>query len=129
MLLQVTAPGILGGIVKGLKVGKADHSADSTRTPKSTFNQLEVIFLKSPHSGSSPSVDHQEEAVELDIGPLNCQILYIFLKNFFPLLNSFWLLWSTDDIEIDEPQPVASTSFDDPKNIKKGILLYICFTL
>ncbi|PON51137.1 WD repeat containing protein [Parasponia andersonii] len=87
---QVNAPGILGGIVKGLKIGKADHSPDSVKTAKSTFNQLELIFLKASHSSSSLSVDHQE-AVELNI----------------------------DDIEIDEPLPIASTSTEDLKNVKK----------
>ncbi|XP_062095137.1 uncharacterized protein LOC133801026 isoform X2 [Humulus lupulus] len=85
-----TAPGILGGIVKGLKVGKVDHSVDSTKSPKSTFNQLEGIFLKSLHASSTSYVDHQE-AVELDI----------------------------DDIEIDESPPLASSSTDDHKNVKK----------
>ncbi|XP_060957751.1 uncharacterized protein LOC115697415 isoform X3 [Cannabis sativa] len=85
-----TAPGIIGGIVKGLKVGKVDHSVDSTKSPKSTFNQLEGIFLKSQHATSTSYVDHQE-AVELNI----------------------------DDIEIDEPLPLPSSSIDDHKNIKK----------
>lgn len=73
MLLQGTAPGILGGIVKGLKGGKADHSLDNTKTPKSTFNHLEGIFLKSPRSNSFQPVDH-EEAAELDIG--SCRVQY-----------------------------------------------------
>lgn len=68
MLLQGTAPGILGGIVKGLKGGKADKTVDLIKTPKSTFDHLEGIFLKSSHSDLFPP-DH-EEAEELDIGSL-----------------------------------------------------------
>ncbi|XP_024026433.1 uncharacterized protein LOC21399448 isoform X3 [Morus notabilis] len=91
---QGTAPGILGGIVKGLKGGKVDHSLDNTKTPKSTFNHLEGIFLKSPRPNSFQPVDH-EEAAELDIDDIEL-----------------------DDIELDEPPPVASTS-SDLKNTKK----------
>ncbi|GMN40348.1 hypothetical protein TIFTF001_009573 [Ficus carica] len=86
---QGTAPGILGGIVKGLKGGKADKTVDLIKTPKSTFDHLEGIFLKCSHSDLFPP-DH-EEAEELDI----------------------------DDIEIDEPPPVASTSSADAKNMNK----------
>ncbi|BBH06284.1 transducin family protein / WD-40 repeat family protein [Prunus dulcis] len=75
-----TAPGLLG-IVKGLKGGKMVHTGDSAATPKSTFDHLEGMFWKSQQSGPSPHVDHQE-VVELNI----------------------------DDIEIDEPLSVASTS-------------------
>lgn len=91
-MLQGTAPGILGGLVKGLKVGKADRSFDSTKTPISTFNQLEVIFLKSPHSGLSPSVDHQEDE-ELNIGPLQVpNSLHFFKRSFFVHLQFGYLL-------------------------------------
>ena len=75
MLLQVIGPGILGGIVKGLKGGKADHNLDLSGTPKSTLNQLEGIFMKSPPSDSPHPVDHQE-IVELDIGSAS-EKLYI----------------------------------------------------
>ncbi|KAL5550468.1 hypothetical protein UlMin_000644 [Ulmus minor] len=88
---QGPIPGILGGLVKGLKGGKADHTMDWTKSPKSTFDHLQAIFLKSSHSDSAASVDHQEH-VELNI----------------------------DDIEIDEAPPVASTSSNDLRPIKKG---------
>lgn len=64
---QGTAPGILGGIVKGLKGGKAVNPVDLYT--KSAFDHLEDIFLKSPHSGLSTSMD-PENVLELDIGPL-----------------------------------------------------------
>ncbi|XP_060674282.1 uncharacterized protein LOC107430890 isoform X2 [Ziziphus jujuba] len=87
---QGTAPGIIGGIVKGLKGGKTAHTVDFTTT-QSIHDHLEKIFLKSPHTDASPSED-QEADVELYI----------------------------DDIEIDDPQPVGSTSSHDLKNVNKG---------
>ncbi|KAM1597810.1 hypothetical protein EV1_032583 [Malus domestica] len=88
---QGTAPGILGGIVKGFKGGKMVQSGDHTATPKSTFDHLEGMFGKSQLSEPSPPVDHQE-VLELNI----------------------------DDIEIDEPLSVASTlSPHDVKDEKR----------
>ncbi|XP_062002443.1 uncharacterized protein LOC133720246 [Rosa rugosa] len=78
---QSTAPAILGGIVKGLKGGKMVQSGDSTATPKSRFDHLEGMFCKSQQWDSVPALDHQEN-LELNI----------------------------DDIEIDEPLRMASTS-------------------
>ncbi|KAM2983922.1 hypothetical protein FF2_009786 [Malus domestica] len=83
---QGTASGILGGIIKGFKGGKMVQSGDPAAVPKSTFNRLEGTFSKSQLSEPSPPVDHQE--VELNI----------------------------DDIEIDEPLYVASTS--SPHDVK-----------
>ncbi|TQD82408.1 hypothetical protein C1H46_032050 [Malus baccata] len=84
---QSTASGILGGIVKGFKGGKMVQSGDPAAVPKSTFDRLEGTFSKSQLSEPSPPVDHQE-VVELNI----------------------------DDIEIDEPLYVASTS--SPHDVK-----------
>ncbi|KAK3212319.1 hypothetical protein Dsin_017025 [Dipteronia sinensis] len=79
---QGTAPGILGGIVKGFKGGKVDHPMDITTPPKSSFNHLEGKFSKPPFSDSSPTDKNYEEAMELNI----------------------------DDIEIDEAPSMAATS-------------------
>ncbi|KAM1949471.1 hypothetical protein ACFX15_009524 [Malus domestica] len=84
---QGTASGILGGIVKGFKGGKMVQSGDPAAVLKSTFDRLEGTFSKSQLSEPSPPVDHQE-VVELNI----------------------------DDIEIDEPLYVASTS--SPHDVK-----------
>ncbi|KAM1525428.1 hypothetical protein ACFX10_009894 [Malus domestica] len=84
---QGTASGILGGIVKGFKGGKMVQSGDPAAVLKSTFDRLEGTFSNSQLSEPSPPVDHQE-VVELNI----------------------------DDVEIDEPLYVASTS--SPHDVK-----------
>nr|XP_011466469.1 PREDICTED: uncharacterized protein LOC101312178 isoform X2 [Fragaria vesca subsp. vesca] len=89
---QSTGPAILG-IVKGLKGGKMVQSGDSshsTATPKSRFDQLEGMFWKSQQLDLFPGLDHQE-TLELNI----------------------------DDIEIDEPLHVASTSTSHDVDNKK----------
>ncbi|CAJ1806225.1 unnamed protein product [Sphenostylis stenocarpa] len=91
---QTMVPGILGGIVKGLKGGKTSQT-DVTRSSASNFGNLEDIFFKPQLPDPLPTVavaDNKE--VELDI----------------------------DDIEIDEPNPPmtkASTSSPDVKNKQK----------
>lgn len=72
---QGSAPGIIGGIVKGLKGGKIVHTADLP-TFQSTYNHLEGIFSKYPQSDASPSVD-QGAVAELDIGMCEVQNLHI----------------------------------------------------
>ncbi|KAK2656543.1 hypothetical protein Ddye_009595 [Dipteronia dyeriana] len=79
---QGTAPGILGGIVKGFKGGKVGHPMDITTPPKSSFNHLEGKFSKPPFPDSSPTDKNYEEAMELNI----------------------------DDIEIDDAPSMAATS-------------------
>lgn len=66
-MLQGSGPGMLGGIVKGIKGGKMVQSGDSTATSKSTFDHLESMFSKSQQSDQYPPVDHQE-VLELNIG-------------------------------------------------------------
>lgn len=89
---QGTKPGILGGIVKGFKGGKVDHSVDITLNPKSDFSHLEGAFSKQPFSDSYRTAVDSEEVVELNI----------------------------DDIEIDEPSlPTATTSSQDVKHMKR----------
>lgn len=89
---QGTKPGILGGIVKGFKGGKVDHSVDITLNPKSDFSHLEGAFSKQPFSDSYRTAVDTEEVVELNI----------------------------DDIEIDEPSlPTATTSSQDVKHMKR----------
>lgn len=89
---QGTKPGILGGIVKGFKGGKVDHSVEITLNPKSDFSHLEGAFSKQPFSDSYRTAVDTEEVVELNI----------------------------DDIEIDEPSlPTATTSSQDVKHMKR----------
>ncbi|MED6130954.1 hypothetical protein PIB30_005608 [Stylosanthes scabra] len=58
---QITAPGILGGIVKGFKGGKGSPTK-LTKIPTSNFVHLEDKFFKSPLSES-----HQTVADELEL--------------------------------------------------------------
>ncbi|XP_027349377.1 uncharacterized protein LOC113860986 isoform X2 [Abrus precatorius] len=96
---QATVPGILGGIVKGFKGGKASQT-DLAKIPTSNFDHLEDIFFKPLLPDSVPTVavaGHKE--VELDI----------------------------DDIEIDDepiikPSTSSSTSSPDIKNKQKDKL-------
>lgn len=67
-MVQTTVPAILGGIVKGLKGGKASP-ADLTKISTSNFGHLEDIFFKPPLLDSPLTVvveDNKE--MELDIG-------------------------------------------------------------
>lgn len=91
---QTTVPAILGGIVKGLKGGKASPT-DLTKISTSNFGHLEDIFFKPPLLDSPLTVvveDNKE--MELDI----------------------------DDIQIDEPVTKASTSSPGVKNKQKDKL-------
>jgi len=60
-------PGILGGIVKGLKGGKPSQT-NVTRSPASDFGNLEDIFFKPLLPDPLPTVDVADKEVELDIG-------------------------------------------------------------
>ncbi|XVF76834.1 hypothetical protein PTKIN_Ptkin13bG0298700 [Pterospermum kingtungense] len=60
---QGTAPGILGGIVKGFKGGKPNTSA----TLEPDFTRLESKFLKNPFIDTTQNVTNKQEDVELDI--------------------------------------------------------------
>ncbi|KAI5429454.1 hypothetical protein KIW84_034161 [Lathyrus oleraceus] len=91
---QTTKPGILGGIVKGLKGGKTTQPV-LHKIQTSNFSHLEDIFFKHSFPDSRPTVVvADEKEVELDI----------------------------DDIQIDEPKIVASTSSPDVKNKQKDKL-------
>lgn len=88
---QGGGPNILGTLVKGFKVGKMNQNMDLSQMSKSNFSHLEGVFMKKPlHLEPSPTKEVVE--VELDI----------------------------DDIEIDEPVPMASTSSHSTQNIKRG---------
>ncbi|KAL3826120.1 hypothetical protein ACJIZ3_022149 [Penstemon smallii] len=74
-------PGILGGIVKGFKGRKSNKSMFLASNSKPNFGLLKEIFMANPFPQPSTTIDEHEDA-ELTI----------------------------DDIEIDEPLPLASTS-------------------
>ncbi|KAJ4837684.1 hypothetical protein Tsubulata_013493 [Turnera subulata] len=89
MKKQDVKPGLLGGIVKGLKGGKANHTMNTS--PRPDFTHLEDIFSRAPFSHPSPSAADCQEVVELDI----------------------------DDIEIDDPPMRSFTSSQEVKDLKQ----------
>ncbi|XP_059627965.1 uncharacterized protein LOC132270778 isoform X2 [Cornus florida] len=86
---QGTGPGIFGGIIKGLKGGKADRYGDLSEAQKTAH--LEKIFSRFPFSDLSASMEDDQEEVEVNI----------------------------DDIQIDEPLPAVSSSSHKSKNDKR----------
>lgn len=67
-------PGILGGIVKGLKGGKTSQT-DMTKISTSNFGYLEDIFFKPSLPDSLPTAAvTDDKEVDLDIG------LHFFFK-------------------------------------------------
>ncbi|KAF8397271.1 hypothetical protein HHK36_016182 [Tetracentron sinense] len=91
---QGTTPGILGGIIKGFKGGKVRHTVDTTESlSKSNFMHLESIFSRVPYADPSTTITAEQEVAELNI----------------------------DDIEINEPVPVASTSSHKGKNDRRVV--------
>ncbi|KAK3018041.1 hypothetical protein RJ639_004531 [Escallonia herrerae] len=79
---QGTAPGILGGFVKGFKGGKVKNTMDPIAKTQSNFSHLEGIFLRNPFPDPPPTTTTNQESLDLDI----------------------------DDIEIDEPVSTGSAS-------------------
>lgn len=85
---QGGAPGILGGIIKGFKMGKVQHD-DLTDVCKADFEHLESIFSRTPKSEPSTAVTNDQKVIELNI----------------------------DDLQIDEPLSVfVSSSSHNTKN-------------
>ncbi|KAL0309977.1 UNVERIFIED_CONTAM: hypothetical protein Sradi_5940000 [Sesamum radiatum] len=84
--------GILGGIVKGFKGRRSDKPTYHDSNSNSNFDRLEEIFMTDPFPESSTTTDEQG-AAELTI----------------------------DDIVIDEPVPLASTSSHEVNNKDKGV--------
>ncbi|KAK4418926.1 Syntaxin-binding protein 5-like [Sesamum alatum] len=82
--------GILGGIVKGFRGRRSDRPTYHDSNSKSNFDHLEEIFMTDPFPESSTTTDEQG-AAELTI----------------------------DDIVIDEPVPLVSTSSHEVKNKDK----------
>lgn len=67
LLLQGGNPGILGGIVKGLRVPKSKKSMHHDSNSKANFSHLEDIFIRNPIQEPLTTTD-EPEAAELTIG-------------------------------------------------------------
>ncbi|XP_074574297.1 uncharacterized protein LOC141830770 isoform X3 [Curcuma longa] len=90
---QSTSPGIIGGLIRGLKGGKTENDINSDRILSySSTPHLEELFSKFPFS------DKPSTSTIADVGELRI-----------------------DDIEIDDPLPVPSTSITVNKNNKKDV--------
>nr|GMC93790.1 Syntaxin-binding protein 5-like [Ipomoea batatas] len=88
---QVPGSNLLGNVVKGFKGWKPNHTMDTAFSSESKFDHLEGIFMKNPFPESSPIMQDIQEEPELNI----------------------------DDIEIDEPTPMASTSSHEVQNTER----------
>ncbi|KDP44750.1 hypothetical protein JCGZ_01250 [Jatropha curcas] len=82
--------GILGGFIKGLQMGKVQHSADPPEVCKDTFAHLESIFSYPPFL--KPSMDFSDDQKVSDL--------------------------SIDDIDFDEPLVVLPSSEANKKDTK-----------
>ncbi|XVE99772.1 hypothetical protein REPUB_Repub03eG0229800 [Reevesia pubescens] len=85
---QDTAPGILGSIVKGLKVGKLDQNVHIQEACKDDLSHLESIFSSPPFLKPSMASKDGQKVIDLNI----------------------------DDIQIDEPVTISSSSSEKIKN-------------
>ena len=83
MSIQGTAPGVLGGIVKGFKGGKVIQKADISASAKTDFTHLEDIFLKSPFPDPSSTITDNQDAVELNLGSLSLSLYFCTQFIFF----------------------------------------------
>lgn len=86
LVLQGTAPGILGGIVKGFKGGKVNNATDLVANSKSNLGHLEQIFKRNPFP--EPVLFTKDDQIivdELDIGffhspsPVFVRILFFYV--------------------------------------------------
>lgn len=90
LLLQTTAAGILGGIVKGFKGEKMFHTLDVSIDPKSSFSQLEGIFSRPPFPDLSPAATNNEE-IELNIGSvLSVTVMFLFVDSSLTTACTVW---------------------------------------
>ncbi|KAK9124526.1 hypothetical protein Sjap_014128 [Stephania japonica] len=118
---QTNAPGILTGIMKGFKGKKVGNTEDVNKSlTRSNFaSHLESIFQRAMFS-EKPATLADAGLVELSIGLcfVNDILQYYSLVCFSMTSTSFFV----DDIEIDEPLPVASSSSHEGKKQIEGRL-------
>ncbi|OWM81744.1 hypothetical protein CDL15_Pgr007782 [Punica granatum] len=100
---QKKKAGILEGIAKGFKVGKAAPTGDSTLNPRSTLINLEAIFSKSPFPDPSPTASNNQDVLSSS-----------------PNTDDKEPELSIDDIDIDDPIPSTSASSHKLENNKNG---------
>ncbi|KAF4351797.1 hypothetical protein G4B88_030158 [Cannabis sativa] len=99
---QAVTPGILGGIMKGLKAEKVEHNADLSGLHKNIHAHLETLFSSPPFLKPSTALTDDQEIIQLNL----------------------------DDIVIDEPLHVSSSSQKNKNEtkVKLAITLIIMST-
>lgn len=88
---QGNSPRILSGIIRGFKGEKANRNVNPASTSESCLCHLEDVFTRDPFLKPSTATDNHLDAAELNI----------------------------DDIEIDEPMPLPSSSNNEVQDEKK----------
>ncbi|XP_056172562.1 uncharacterized protein LOC115672298 isoform X1 [Syzygium oleosum] len=96
---QASSPRILRGIVKGFKMREAANKGKHAATSKSGVTHLEDVFSKSPFADQLPTLRNNQETVDPSSST-----------------NDQEVELSIDDIEIDDPAPMASASVYKPQN-------------
>ncbi|KAL3523990.1 hypothetical protein ACH5RR_016824 [Cinchona calisaya] len=86
---QSAVPGVFGGIIKGFKGAKKEMN--NSEAQESVISHLEAIFSRFPFSDPLRNLDNEQSPIELNI----------------------------DDIEIDEPVSVISSSSKDDNERKE----------
>lgn len=101
--------------MKGFKGGKVGNTNDATFPSKSYYRDLEGVFWRNPFPDPSSAVTQNQEVVEVCIGLVSLSHTYLCY-----ISRTAFLGFVTDDIEIDEPVPLASTSTNKPGKNQKG---------
>ncbi|KAF9596445.1 hypothetical protein IFM89_011274 [Coptis chinensis] len=108
---QGSGPGILSGIMKGFKGKKVGYTANAVgNRPQSCLApQVENVFSRMPFAEPSADIADYEEA-ELNIGPFSFFSHLPFLSPSLCFALTHCVSNLIDDIEIDDPVEVVSTS-------------------
>lgn len=116
LLLQGAAPGLLNGIIKGFKGKKGDNTPKSSKDfPNfNSASHMETVFHTVPFSKSSADIADDQE-LELNLG-----MFMFFSSTSICIATCNFGLFCIDDIEIDEPVEVVSTSSHLGKSTSKG---------
>lgn len=116
---QSAAPGILGGIIKGLTASRTDQNMNSTGNHEKYCANLESLFSNPPFLKPSTDVTDGQEPVMLNLGSLS--LVLIILPSTSLLFMIAFNCFGADDIVIDGPITVLP-KVQNNKDEKKGIL-------
>lgn len=77
MFHQSAAPGILGGIIKGLTASRTDQNMNSTGNHEKYCANLESLFSNPPFLKPSTDVKDGQEPVMLNLGSLSLVLIIL----------------------------------------------------